>query len=55
MAGNPFHDDTFRGTRVRAHTAEHTYEGWARLWHYNQPATVPLLHDVTGAWTKILY
>jgi hypothetical protein len=30
MAGNPFHDeldDTFRGTRVRAHTAEHTYEG----------------------------
>ena len=43
MAGNPFHDeldDTFRGTRVRAHAAEHTYEGWARLWHYNQPAIV---------------
>ena len=43
MAGNPFHeelDDTFRETRVRAHTAEHTYEGWARLWHYNQPAVV---------------
>jgi hypothetical protein len=48
MAGNPFHDeldDTFRGTRVRAHTTEHTYEGWARLWHYNQPAIV--LYDAT--------
>jgi len=48
MAGNPFHDeldDSFRGTRVRAHTAEHTYEGWARLWHYNQPAIV--LYDAT--------
>ena len=48
MAGNPFHDeldDSFRGTRVRAHTTEHTYEGWARLWHYNQPAIV--LYDAT--------
>ena len=48
MAGNPFHDElnnSFRGTRVRAHTAEHTYEGWARLWHHNQPAIV--LYDAT--------
>jgi hypothetical protein len=48
MAPNPFYDeldDTFRGTRVRVHAAGHTYEGWARLWHYNQPAIV--LYDAT--------
>ena len=48
MAGNPFHrelDDTFRGTRVRVHTSKHVYEGWVRLWHYNQPAIV--IYDAT--------
>jgi hypothetical protein len=43
MPKNPFHeelDDTFRGTRVRVHASGHVYEGWARLWHYNQPAIV---------------
>ena len=48
MTGNPFHrelDDTFRGTRVRVNASEHVYEGWARLWHYNQPAIV--IYDAT--------
>jgi hypothetical protein len=43
MADNPFYDevdDIFRGARVRVHVSEHTYEGWARLWHYTQPAIV---------------
>jgi hypothetical protein len=28
--------DTFRGVRVRAHTDEHTYEGWCGRWHYDE-------------------
>ena len=41
MAKDPFYyqlDDDFRGTRVRVHTAQHSYEGWARMWHYSQHA-----------------
>jgi hypothetical protein len=43
MPKNPFHedlDDTFRGVRVRVHTASHTYEGWGGRWHYNDHAFV---------------
>ena len=43
MGKNPFHedlDDTFRGVRVRAHTDEHTYEGWCGRWYYNEHAVV---------------
>lgn len=48
MAKDPFYyalDEEFRGTRVRVHTSEFAYEGWARMWHYDQHAI--LLHDVT--------
>jgi hypothetical protein len=41
--GNPFYDDvddTFRGVRVRAHTAGHTYEGWCGRWHYNEHGVI---------------
>jgi hypothetical protein len=41
--GNPFYDDvddTFRGVRVRAHTAEHSYEGWCGRWHYNEHGVI---------------
>jgi hypothetical protein len=41
--GNPFYDDvddTFRGVRVRAHTAKHTYEGWCGRWHYNEHGVI---------------
>jgi hypothetical protein len=43
MAPNLFYgelDDSFRGTKVCVHASIHTYEGWARLWHYNQSAIV---------------
>ena len=36
-------DHDYRGTRVRVHTSTHTYEGWARMWHYDQHAI--LLYD----------
>lgn len=48
MAKDPFYyklDNEFRGTRVRVQTSGHTYEGWVRMWHYNQHAV--LLYDVT--------
>lgn len=48
MAKDPFYhklDEEFRGTRVRVHTSEFTYDGWVRMWHYNQHAI--LLYDVT--------
>src|SRR5699024_10627584 len=38
-------DDDFRGTRVRVQTSEHSYEGWTRLWHFDQHAI--LLYDAT--------
>lgn len=38
-------DDDFRGTRVRVHTSEHSYEGWTRMWHFDQHAV--LLYDAT--------
>jgi hypothetical protein len=44
--GNPFYDDlddTFRGVRVRAHTDEHSYEGWCGRWHYDEYGVI--IHD----------
>jgi hypothetical protein len=41
--GNPYYDDlddTFRGVRVRAHTDDHTYEGWCGRWHYNEHGVI---------------
>lgn len=35
---NPFHsalDEAFQHEQVRVHTAEHTYEGWCRIWNYH--------------------
>ena len=47
MAKDPFYyqlDEEYRGTLVRVHTDEYTYEGWCRMFHYNQHAI--LLYDV---------
>ncbi|WP_273836944.1 ParB/RepB/Spo0J family partition protein [Halococcus sp. PRR34] len=47
MAKDPFYyqlDQDYRGTRVRVHTADFTYEGWCRMFHYDQHAV--LLYDV---------
>jgi hypothetical protein len=35
-------DDTFRGEKVRVHAAGHTYEGWARIWHYEDQSLLVL-------------
>jgi hypothetical protein len=46
MTKDPFYyqlDADFRGTYVRVHTSAHTYERWAREWHYDQHAI--LLYD----------
>jgi hypothetical protein len=43
MAGNPFHaelEQQFRSRHVRVQKGDHTYEGWLRMWHYNQPALI---------------
>jgi hypothetical protein len=47
MAKDPFYyklDQKYRGTRVRVHTDDYTYEGWCRMFHYDQHAV--LLYDV---------
>ena len=41
MAKDPFYyelDQEYRGTRVRVFTDEFEYEGWCRMWHYDQHA-----------------
>jgi hypothetical protein len=47
MAKDPFYhqlDQDYRGTHVRVHTDNFTYEGWCRMFHYDQHAV--LLYDV---------
>ena len=43
MAKDPFYyelDKQYRGTRIRVHTADYTYEGWCRMFHYDQHAVL---------------
>ena len=43
MAKDPFYyelDERYRGTRIRVHTADYTYEGWCRMFHYDQHAVL---------------
>lgn len=43
MSGNPFNDvleNQFRAERVRVETDGTVYEGWARMWHFNDMRVV---------------
>lgn len=35
-------NDKFRGEKVRVHAAGHTYDGWARIWHYQDQSLLVL-------------